>query len=64
MAISSQTDEAAQEGIGFTDIDDCIFWFGNGAYFSPTTCRCIFLVSCQTTVRGREGSILEPPLAR
>jgi hypothetical protein len=44
FALSSEPDEAAGEGIGFTEIDDCVFWFGNGAYFSPSTCRCLFLV--------------------
>ena len=44
FAISSEPEEAASEGLGFSDIDDCIFWFGNGAYFSPSTCRCLFLV--------------------
>ena len=44
FAISSDPEEATSESLGFSDIDDCIFWFGNGAYFSPSTCRCLFLV--------------------
>ena len=29
---------------GFESPEDCIFWMGNGAYFSPTTARCMFIV--------------------
>ena len=44
FSISSDTDEASSENIGFESPEDCIFWFGNGAYFTPTTGRCIFIV--------------------
>ena len=44
FAISSSIDEASLEGIGFSTPDECVFWFGNGGYFSPTTARCLFLV--------------------
>ena len=44
FAISSSASEAAAEEIGFESPDDCIFWLGNGAYFSPTTGRCMFIL--------------------
>ena len=44
FAISTDEEEAMNEGIGFQSPDDCIFWFGNGAYFTPTTARCMFIV--------------------
>ena len=37
FAISSEAEEAGSNFIGFETPEDCIFWFGNGAYFSPTT---------------------------
>ena len=37
FAISSEVEEAGANFIGFETPEDCIFWFGNGAYFSPTT---------------------------
>ena len=44
FAISSSEEEAMNETIGFQSSEDCIFWFGNGAYFTPTTARCMFIV--------------------
>ena len=44
FAISSSEEEAGGQEVGFASPDDCIFWFGNGAYFSPTTARCMFIV--------------------
>ena len=44
FAISSSVDEASFEGLGFSTPDECVFWFGNGGYFSPTTARCMFIV--------------------
>ena len=60
FAISSSPEEAEAENIGFTSPEvcrifssvfnsncccqDCIFWLGNGGYFSPSTARCMFLV--------------------
>ena len=37
FAISSSTEEAAEENIGFESPEDCIFWLGNGGYFSPNS---------------------------
>ena len=37
FAVSSSTEEAQSENIGFESPDDCIFWCGNGGYFSPNT---------------------------
>ncbi|TRY69923.1 hypothetical protein TCAL_02356 [Tigriopus californicus] len=36
--------EGEIEGIGVEDPEDCIFWFGDGAYFSRETARCMFVV--------------------
>ena len=37
------TEEGASEGIT-TSAEDCIFWFGDGAYFHPDTPECLFVV--------------------
>ena len=44
FAISSSEEEAGAEEVSFASPEDCIFWFGDGGYFSPTTARCMFIV--------------------
>ena len=36
--------DGEKEGIGNDNPEDCIFWFGNGAYFPPETAECLFVV--------------------
>ncbi len=31
------------EGIGHDNPEDCVFWFGNGAYFAKETAECLFV---------------------
>ena len=38
-----RTEDGALEGVTNT-IDDCVYWLGNGAYFSPEYPDCMFII--------------------